>query len=60
MPKKQEGQRGSTTVTKDGRVRTVFFLDPELRRTLKVAAAEREETASELVSQALRRFLDVD
>lgn len=61
MPKKQEGSRGGvSTVTRDGRIRTVVFLDPDLKRALKVAAAEREQTASELVSEALRRYLDLD
>lgn len=54
MPKGQDSNR-----RKDGKVRTVVFLEPELRKALKVAAAERETSASELVAEALRRYLGV-
>lgn len=56
-----KGPRGGTsTVNKSGMVRTVVFLDPEERRALKVAAAERESSGSEVMRQALRQFLGLD
>lgn len=65
MARKKEkavtGPRGGTsTVTKTGLVRTVVFLDPEERRALKVAAAERECSGSEVMRNALRSYLGLD
>lgn len=65
MARKQDkavtGPRGGTsTVTKGGRVRTVIFLEPEEKRALKVAAAERDCSASDVVRAALRRYLGLD
>ncbi|PYQ61755.1 MAG: CopG family transcriptional regulator [Acidobacteria bacterium] len=40
-------------------VRSVVFLPSEVRRALKVAAAERELTASEVVTAALRAYLSL-
>ncbi len=51
---------GRSTVTASGKVRTVVFLEPEERRALKVAAAERECSASDIVREALRRYLGID
>jgi hypothetical protein len=53
-------QGGTSTVTKSGRIRTVVFLEPEERRALKVAAAERECSASDIVREALRKHLDIE
>lgn len=47
-------------MTKTGLVRTVVFLDPEERRALKVAAAERECSGSEVMRNALRSYLGLD
>jgi hypothetical protein len=56
-PKKPEtGPRGGKT---RGMVRSVVFLPSEVRRALKVAAAERELTASEVVTAALRAYLSL-
>lgn len=52
-------QGGTTTVTSGGKIRTVVFLEPEERKALKLAAAERDCSASEVIRQALRRFLDI-
>lgn len=51
---------GKTTVTKSGKLRTVIFLEPEEKRALKVAAAERDCSASDLAQEAIRRFLGLD
>lgn len=54
------GPRGGTsTVTSEGMIRTVVFLTPEERKALKVAAAERECSGSDVVRAALRRYLDL-
>ena len=53
-------QGGTSTVTKGGRIRTVVFLEPEERRALKVAAAERECSASDVVREALRKHLGIE
>ena len=52
-------QGGTTTVTSGGKIRTVVFLEPEERRALKIAAAERDCSASELMRTALREYLDL-
>ena len=60
MSKPREGPRGGkTTVTKGGLIRTVIFLSPEERRALKQEALDREMPASEVVREALRRYLKI-
>jgi hypothetical protein len=62
MPKKKPltgPQGGTTTVTSGGKIRTVVFLEPEERRALRIAAAERDCSASEVMRLALREFLNV-
>jgi len=49
---------GKTTVTARGLVRTVVYLHPG--KALKVAALEREVAASEIMREALRRFLKIE
>lgn len=48
-----------STVNAAGKIRTVVYLDSELKRLLRVAAAERECTPSEVVEEALRKVLRV-
>jgi Ribbon-helix-helix protein, copG family len=50
---------GKTTVTKGGLIRVVVYLDHDERRALKLAAVDREQSASEIVREALRAFLKV-
>jgi len=55
------GPRGGTsTVTSEGLIRTVVFLSPEERRAMKVAAAERDCSGSDVVRAALRAYLTLD
>jgi hypothetical protein len=51
---------GKTTVTKSGLIRTVIYLNPEERRVLRLAVAEREQPASEIVREALRQYLGIE
>jgi len=51
---------GKTTVTARGLVRTVVYLHPDERKALKMAAVEREVAASEIMREALRRFLGIE
>ena len=51
---------GKTTVTKSGLIRTVVYLHPDERRALKLAAVEREQPASEIMREALRRLLGIE
>ncbi len=56
-----EGPRGGkTTVTKTGLIRTVVYLHHDERRALKIRAAEEDTSASDLMRQALRAYLDVE
>jgi hypothetical protein len=48
---------GTTTFNAAGMHRTVVLLDPEERRALKVGAAERGTTLSDLVRDAVRAYL---
>jgi hypothetical protein len=61
MPSKKKPltgpQGGTTTVTSGGKLRVVVYLEPEERRALKVAAAERDSSVSDLVRAALRQYL---
>lgn len=50
-------KKTTINVLKSGAVRTVFFLDPELKRAIKIAAIEQERSASELVAEAVREYL---
>lgn len=50
---------GKTTVTKGGLIRVVVYLDSDERRALKLAAVDREQSASEIVREALRAFLPI-
>jgi len=56
----RDGQRGAGAGGKTGKVRMVVFLEPEVRRALKIAAAERDRSASDLVGEAVRRLLGLD
>jgi hypothetical protein len=59
--KRNMGPRGGkTTVTARGLVRTVVYLHPDERKALKLAAVEREVAASEIMREALRRFLKIE
>jgi hypothetical protein len=59
--KRKMGPRGGkTTVTARGLVRTVVYLHPDERKALKLAAVEREVAASEIMREALRRFLGIE
>ncbi len=49
----------SSMTTKDGRVRTVVFLPPDLKRELKHAALDRDCSPSDLVVEALKKLLGV-
>lgn len=65
MAKKKKGELtgprgGTSTVTAEGKVRTVVFLEPEVRKALKVAAIERECSGSDIVSAALRKYLKLE
>ena len=51
---------GKTTVTKGGLIRTVVYLHPDERKALRLAVAEREQPASEIVREALRRYLGIE
>ncbi len=56
-----EGPRGGkTTVTKGGLIRTVVYLHYDERRALKLAAAERDVPASEIMREALRAHLEIE
>lgn len=56
-----EGPRGGkTTVTKSGLIRTVVYLHRDERRALKMAAAERDIAASEVMREALRAYLGIE
>ena len=56
-----EGPRGGkTTVTKSGLIRTVVYLHHDERRALKIAAAERDCSASDLMRQAIRAYLEIE
>jgi len=57
MAEKKQGEVGPRGGKTRGWVRVVVFLPPELRRRLKVAAAEGEISASEVVAAALRDHL---
>lgn len=58
--KQGEGPRGGkTTVTKAGLIRTVVYLHRDERKALRLAAAEREVPASEIMREALRRYLKI-
>ena len=48
---------GTSTVTSEGLIRTVVFLSPEERRALKIAAAERDCSGSDVIRAALRAQL---
>jgi hypothetical protein len=50
-------QGGTTTVTSGGKMRVVVYLEPDERRRLKIAAAERDCSVSDLVRAALREYL---
>jgi hypothetical protein len=50
-------KKTTINVLKSGAVRTVFFLDPELKRAIKIAAIERECSPSELVAEAVKSYL---
>lgn len=50
---------GTTTVTKTGSIRFVVYLHPDERQALRLAAFEREVSASEDVCETLRAHLDV-
>lgn len=41
-------------------IRSTVYLDPELRRVLKVQAAETASTLSELINEAIRESLRED
>jgi hypothetical protein len=57
----KKGPRGGkTTVTARGLVRTVVYLHPDERKALKLAAVERDVAASEIMREALRRFLGIE
>lgn len=60
MPSKKKPltgpQGGTSTVTSGGKLRVVVFLEPDERRRLKVAAAERDCSVSDLVRAALREY----
>jgi hypothetical protein len=51
---------GKTTVTARGLVRTVVYLHPDERKALKLAAVERDVAASEIMREALRRYLALE
>jgi len=57
----KKGPRGGkTTITARGLVRTVVYLHPDERKALKLAAVEREVAGSEIMREALRRFLGIE
>lgn len=62
MPSKKKpltGPRGGTsTVDSGGKMRVVAYLEPDERRRVKVAAAERDCSVSDLVRAALRQYLE--
>ncbi|MCP3960795.1 MAG: ribbon-helix-helix protein, CopG family [bacterium] len=47
-------------MTKRGLIRTVVYLHQDERRALKLAAAERDVPASEIMREALRRHLGIE
>jgi hypothetical protein len=51
---------GKTTVTKTGLIRFVAYLHPDERQALRLAAFEREVSASEIVREALRAHLNIE
>ena len=51
---------GKTTVTKAGLIRFVAYLHPDERQALRRAAFDREVSASEIVREALRAYLDIE
>ena len=51
---------GTTTVTKSGLIRFVVYLHADERQALRRAAFEREVSASEIVREALRAYLDIE
>jgi hypothetical protein len=51
---------GKTTVTKSGLIRTVVYLHPDERKALRLASAEREQPASEIMREALRQYLGIE
>jgi len=51
---------GKTTVTKSGLIRTVIYLHPDERDALRRAAFERDEPATAIVREALRRHLGLE
>jgi len=56
-----EGPRGGrTTVTKSGLIQTVVYLHADERKALRLAAAERDCPASEIMREALRAYLDIE
>jgi len=60
MSQKKRGPRGGkTTLTPGGLRRKVFYLKEEENQALRRKAYEDETTESELVRQALRRFLNL-
>jgi hypothetical protein len=57
----KKGPRGGkTTVTARGLIRTVVYLHPDERKALKLAAVEREVAASEIMREALRKYLKLE
>ncbi|MDX1997336.1 MAG: hypothetical protein SF066_06425 [Thermoanaerobaculia bacterium] len=53
----KETPKRPSTINAAGKIRTVVYLDSELKRALRIAAAERECTPSEVVEEALRKVL---
>lgn len=51
---------GKTTVTKSGLIRFVAYLHPDERQALRLAAFQREVSASEIVREALREYLNIE
>ena len=47
-------------MTKSGLIRTVVYLHADERRALRMAAAEREQPASEIMREALRLYLKLE
>ena len=60
MPKEQTGPRGGiTTITKSGMVRKTMWFNPDEAEALRRRAFEERRPESELVREALRRFLQI-
>lgn len=53
----ESSTKKSSTINSSGKIRTVVFLDPELKRALRIAAAERDCAPSEVVEAALQKEL---